>query len=485
MVKRVFSGDMVFHAWASQNVDYGKRSDDRVQFNGRAIYSYGRHYMLGYIMPNNVVLLNNYKHSVSTGQHMSSTRAATRHMRQYFLPHLEDLINSAFRIEDFAARENMDAQERGIVAYLDRNWNSIPDDTGEYLFQHCGKKPAAWHKFKANKIREQAKNAAALAKQTLENDIRKAKGYAAERFEIFANDVANKAASTSTRYMKRPGDSYKRWHEPTPSENLDEYRAIFRKLLKVARANPRRVGKSVIAELERRARFVRDFGKQKDATADKFKRLIEWQNMKREFRNVLAVVASEAITYQSVRSATSALDWLVGKSPIAFDARKLSATRMWIQERDDARIARETERQRLADIEREKRNARLAAEREAAKLAWLAGDTSAQPGRFSDEQGRACLRVVGDELQTSWGVQVPLAHAVKVFRMVKLCRENKREWTRNGSTIRVGHFHVDHIYPNGNFQAGCHEIGWNEVERVAKLAGLFDLPAENTTESSH
>lgn len=29
---------------------------------------------------------------------------------------------------------------------------------------------------------------------------------------------------------------------------------------------------------------------------------------------------------------------------------------------------------------------------------------------------------------------------------------------------------------------GCHRINWPEIERVAKLAGVFDLPADDSAE---
>jgi hypothetical protein len=38
--------------------------------------------------------------------------------------------------------------------------------------------------------------------------------------------------------------------------------------------------------------------------------------------------------------------------------------------------------------------------------------------------------------------------------------------------IRVGGFQVDHINPDGSFQAGCHNFNWPEIEAAAKQAGV-------------
>ncbi len=125
-------------------------------------------------------------------------------------------------------------------------------------------------------------------------------------------------------------------------------------------------------------------------------------------------------------------------------------------------------RARQREEEEAARHAREAVKREA----WLAGESNGFYGR--DRAGGAYGRIVGDKLQTSLGADVPLSHAIRVFRFVKLCRERKEGWRRNGKTIRVGHFHVDSVDAHGNFMAGCHSFNWPEVERLARLAGVYD-----------
>lgn len=112
------------------------------------------------------------------------------------------------------------------------------------------------------------------------------------------------------------------------------------------------------------------------------------------------------------------------------------------------------------------------AARDEQRTKWLAGEYVYS--RFDDGNGGAVLRVRGDVLETSQGAGVPLAHAVKAFRMVKRCRDAGQSWARNGHTIRVGHFQVDAIDALGNMRAGCHRINWPEIERVARALGVFD-----------
>jgi hypothetical protein len=36
----------------------------------------------------------------------------------------------------------------------------------------------------------------------------------------------------------------------------------------------------------------------------------------------------------------------------------------------------------------------------------------------------------------------------------------------------LGHFVLDAVDTNGNATAGCHNVAWEEIERVAILAGV-------------
>ena len=110
-------------------------------------------------------------------------------------------------------------------------------------------------------------------------------------------------------------------------------------------------------------------------------------------------------------------------------------------------------------------------EREAAESLqkWVDGETDYFPGRL---RLPIRLRIKGDELQTSRGARVPLDHAVKAFRIIKRLRDKGEAYQRNGHTIHLGNFALDAIDTQGNVTAGCHEVAWEEIARVATLAGI-------------
>ena len=82
------------------------------------------------------------------------------------------------------------------------------------------------------------------------------------------------------------------------------------------------------------------------------------------------------------------------------------------------------------------------------------------------------LRIAGDELQTSRGARVPLAHAVKAFRVLKRLHDKGQAYQRNGHTIHLGQFALDSLDTEGTVTAGCHTVQWAEITRVAALAGV-------------
>ncbi len=98
---------------------------------------------------------------------------------------------------------------------------------------------------------------------------------------------------------------------------------------------------------------------------------------------------------------------------------------------------------------------------------WVDGQSD-----YCPDYGPIRLRIVGDELQTSRGARVPLAHAVKAFRVIKRLHDKGQTYERNGHTIHLGHFALDAVDSAGNVRAGCHEVAWDEIARVATLAGV-------------
>jgi hypothetical protein len=85
------------------------------------------------------------------------------------------------------------------------------------------------------------------------------------------------------------------------------------------------------------------------------------------------------------------------------------------------------------------------------------------------------LRIKREEIETSLGARVPLDHARRALRLVRAVRSSGREYVRNGHTVRVGHYPIDRIATDGTLFAGCHVIGWEEIERISPdLDGRVD-----------
>ena len=96
---------------------------------------------------------------------------------------------------------------------------------------------------------------------------------------------------------------------------------------------------------------------------------------------------------------------------------------------------------------------------------WLAGEGRASALGY--HQDKTLVRRKDDRLETSQGAQVPWLDAVRVFGAAQQHRRMDREWHRNGSQYRVGHFQLDRIEADGTIKAGCHVISYDEMLRLA------------------
>lgn len=137
-----------------------------------------------------------------------------------------------------------------------------------------------------------------------------------------------------------------------------------------------------------------------------------------------------------------------------------------------ARAKVESDKKRKQTIARQERQERELAE---TVKRWISGEPVCLPHNYT----KVYLRVkysgqdaqgIGKSfvMETSKGATVPLAEAEKAFRFVMLKRE--KGWHRNGENFPIGEFHLDAVNANG-VVAGCHRVGWDEIERFAKLQG--------------
>ena len=168
---------------------------------------------------------------------------------------------------------------------------------------------------------------------------------------------------------------------------------------------------------------------------------------------------------------------------LAFAVKWTRADMTALQARAAKRVAAQAAEARKAAKHRAEAEAARRAREANDFAAWRAGEGQFVPASWRcAPDGSAYLRLHEDELQTSQGASVPLAHAVKAFRFVKLIRERGEGWTANGRSVRVGHFTVDSIDARGNMRAGCHLLTWSEIDRAAALAGVRDAAPADTSE---
>lgn len=78
------------------------------------------------------------------------------------------------------------------------------------------------------------------------------------------------------------------------------------------------------------------------------------------------------------------------------------------------------------------------------------------------------LRIENHEIVTSRGARFPIIHAKRGLALVRAVMARGEEWTSNGHSCRLGHYKISKIKPDGTVIAGCHEVPWPSIERVAQ-----------------
>lgn len=102
---------------------------------------------------------------------------------------------------------------------------------------------------------------------------------------------------------------------------------------------------------------------------------------------------------------------------------------------------------------------------------WLAGQpVSSYP--YLGYLDKVYLRVQGDEIETTRGARFPVEHGKRAISIVRKCKAEGREFRTNGHAIHLGLYTLDRIDTEGNVTAGCHDVTYDEVERIAQQLGV-------------
>ena len=82
------------------------------------------------------------------------------------------------------------------------------------------------------------------------------------------------------------------------------------------------------------------------------------------------------------------------------------------------------------------------------------------------------LRVNGDEIETSEGARIPIAHAARIWKAVEAVRASGVPYKHNGHSIHAGDYRIDRIDADGTLRAGCHVIPHSELRAMARQLRL-------------
>lgn len=93
--------------------------------------------------------------------------------------------------------------------------------------------------------------------------------------------------------------------------------------------------------------------------------------------------------------------------------------------------------------------------------------------RYSGWNGATLCRIVGDEVITSRQARVPVEHARKLYPVILRAKRNNTTYEPE-NPVRIGHFNLRLVRPDGSIQIGCHNIEWSEVEYIGKQIGAIN-----------
>lgn len=496
------------HVFASRSQVSGRAPDGRMYFDGPCLFSYGSHFILARVMidpANNVpgvALLNSSGYSVSTGKHKTLTWRALSHYTTFYIPDLTELSDNVLRGLGRPGtkylptpadeprqryREETPAEVRArdrvaLEAFVYAHPADLAPDAAAYLLGLAGVRnaPAVAARIVAKRTRDDKTKAAASAKALLAQSL----NWAREFLEIPAADMPRHIKARESRVSISRGSYNYRTGERRPDAvthygPLEDLRALLVDGHKAAKSSG--WNKARVARLWEALKLTR-------ATLA-HRAEVDHIRQARTHLRALIVTARQAIA-----GPASGLAW--GSGPlervrqVASElAEVLPAETPMGKARREALVAHARDFKAREAAAREAEAAERIAREAAARAAWMEG--AANRFRSVDSQGRAYIRAVdvtrdesgtitGGDIETSQGAFVPLVHAIRAFRFLKLCHDKGRAWSTNGRSLPVGHYRVTQIEADGSFVAGCHRIGWAEVERVAVGLGIFDGPADES-----
>jgi hypothetical protein len=116
---------------------------------------------------------------------------------------------------------------------------------------------------------------------------------------------------------------------------------------------------------------------------------------------------------------------------------------------------------------------------------WLKGAKGYLTRYSSADYSTTLMRKKDGRLETTQGVEVPWQHAVECFKIAINCYDLYKEYVPTRE-IKIGHFTLDSISPDGTLHAGCHHLQFKDMlalacqeepELASKVTARYPVPA--------
>ena len=491
MTRTVFDNYQTAHVWAAQTQYEGRSNNGNLWFEGRAIFSYGRHYCAGYALPDcdgGIVYLTNADSSSITtnGKHMPAVcRAIPRDDSTPYGGFSVPGLTEFFQTLNYLAHTGDTKAARRARAFpsirkaLAKHWPG--HDGAAAILAAMGSRDPAKEAATIGKRHAAAvaKEKARLEKAAADRQARKAKEFAS----VTPADMRGRIAKALGSY---PNAEY-------AAERLADQGRDVNRAAKEAKA---RGWTQIAATCRDHYRAIRAAVKEAEKRHAAAYRNRNRRNAIQEYRDSVVNLdaALKAAPASQSEPATVAANIARHAAAVARDAAALSR-HVPLSESTLARLASIQDAARIMDSEYDAKAAALkAAAIKEAIQEWRDGGNPAAARYFDSPHGGAAVRAVrverdesgaitGGTLETSHRASVPLVAALRVFRFLKHCRDTGESFRANGRRLPVGSFRVDSVTPQGDFVAGCHRIKWKEVAALAESLGVASLAGADTTDS--
>lgn len=533
MTKQVHKPEMVAHLWANQSQDSARVAHGNFYFNGPALYSYGSHYVAGYIMPpmyerddRTLVLLNSYHYGATTSKHQHAARGAAQHHSRLYVDRIkqDDVYcigrNGAHLVTAYVIAElKLAADKANKPRILERTRGAALEfaesrrlDALHLATVDASRRdiPAMYRELARRRVRLLTKPAAAYAPDgATTKEIAAAYAYALNRADWIAS--GKEAAERADRYGRAVllgNDAGLDAREVLASlrhfdnamdqvcamAKLARSRLVTRNLADLKKEiEPHRAGIIERARVARLAVARSDWadwlmGAREILAKDErphlnfhyAERLVEAFIGEPEHAENVAILSDLKASETAARTADNA----TRAATLYADARAAFAA-------GDYRLAYSaagTAQRLLANPNvtpdywddlctlRDDAAERIIEQHAVEVQAWR--DGGALPPRDAMPDG-VMLRLSrdGQRVETSHGAEVPARVAPLLWRMVTGARRTGDAWSRFGDgvePVRLGHFLLDEVTPTGDIVAGCHRILYAELARLAATLG-YDM----------